>query len=118
MSFLGLEKKSFDNLYIYNLKLQTKNDIFNFCYSDTNKYANIIDSYSNILYKSIIYYEITIEKGDISYHLCDTINPNTSFYSNNNANIYIEFSQDNNGFLNCICYYTNKDIDNLCISPF
>lgn len=113
----NLSNDSFDNIYLYKLKLKINNIVTFFEKPEIKTYSTLIDNKNKIKYEDIQDYEINIEFFDNVYELKNTISHPSSCHTNQDSNIYIEFSQDTFGFVNCICYIINKDLNSLCISP-
>ena len=40
-----------------------------------------------------------------------------SFYTQKNDNLFIEFSQNSNGFVICNCSFVGLDFNRICVSP-
>lgn len=117
----NLSKDSFDNLYYFSLKIRIKknnfvNEKIFTCYN-TKDYANLIKSSHRIEFDNLEKYEINVNYGETSFSLKGDINNNLSCYIDKNENLYVEFSQDSFGNTLCSCYFLNKNINNLCISP-
>lgn len=113
----NLSHNLYGNLYLFNLKIITTDGEKIFKYNETTQHSNLIKSSDKILYSDLKKYEVTINYNDNLYHLTDSIYQNSSFYTGQNNNMFIDFSQDDLGYTICTCYYITKDINTLCISP-
>lgn len=113
----SLSNENFDKLYYFKLKLKINNKESNFYSSENKNYSNIITSLNKIKYDDINYYKITVNSLNTTFELDGNINNQSTSYVNQANNLFIEFSQDYLGYVNCTCYYVNKDLNNLCISP-
>lgn len=113
----------FDNTYVFILNLKLKNNkIDKIIRYEISKVSNSIASIlltnkNKILFNDILSYNITININETSYTLEGNINEDSTYSINNSGNVFIEFSQDDIGYVNCICYLINKDINLLCITP-
>lgn len=113
----NLSNNQFDNIYLYDLKIITKNGEKRFSYTESKKYVNLIQLNDKLYYNDLEEYELIVNYKDTYYSLFGKINNNLSYNTNNNNNLFIEFSHDNSGYTICTCYFLNKDINILCISP-
>jgi hypothetical protein len=114
----NLYNDTFDNYYRFNLKIITTNDNEQMFSSYNNKeYANLIKTYHNIEFNNLKQYELNILHKEQFFILKGEINKDLSTFVDKNENIFIEFSQDCSGNTDCTCYFLNKNIDSLCISP-
>ena len=113
----NLSDDSFNNIYFYKLILKINNIDTLFEKSESKSYSILIDNKNKIKYEDIQSYEIYIEFIDNKFKLKNIIDHPSSCHVNQDNNIYIEFSEDTFGFVNCICYFINKDLTTLCISP-
>lgn len=106
-----------DNLYYFKLKIYINDNEIYFMNSENKKYSNLIKTNNKIKFDEINNFEIEIQLLDSLFKLYGNINKNSSCYIDQANNIYIEFSQDTIGYTNCICYFIDKDLTTLCISP-
>ena len=114
----NLLKDTFDNLYCFNLKIITNTNIEQvFLISNNKEYANLIKNYHQIDFNNLKEYRISIFHKERYFILEGKINNELSSFVDKNDHIFIEFSQDSYCNTNCICYFLNKNINNLCISP-
>lgn len=111
----NFENNYFDNIYYFKLILKDLNKTFNKI--ETNKCCALITREDQIKFSDINKFKIIIKNKDSKFILEDEIPNDSLFYVKNNENIFIEFNQDRNGFVNCICYFLTKDINMLSISP-
>jgi hypothetical protein len=108
----------FDNLYNFKLILYLNDNqqkIFNL--SGNNNYTVLINNYQKIKYIDIKKFKLIINTNNNYYEIGDDFNHRYSSYAEQNNNFFIEFSQDYLGYVNCICYYLEQNINNICISP-
>ena len=113
----SLSNDNFDSLFYFKLILKINNKETVFINSGKKKFSNIIKYSNQIKYDQINNFEIQIKFFNNTYFLNDNISNQSSFFSKQENNIFIEFSQDSNGFTNCICYFIEDDLSTLCISP-
>jgi len=114
----NLSKDTFDNLYCFNLKIITNTNIEQvFTISNNKEFANLIKNHQQVNYDNLKEYRISIFHKEKYFILEGKINNELSSFVDKNDNIFIEFSQDSYGNTNCICYFLNKNINNLCVSP-
>lgn len=113
----SLSTHNFDNLFNFKLQLNIDDDQIIFNTSENKKYTNIITSYHKIKYEQINYFKIYVNSFDYNFELDGNITHNTSSYVAQANNIFIEFTQDSLGYVNCICYFMDTDLNKLCISP-
>ena len=113
----SLSNDNFDSLFYFKLIIKINNQDTVFINSGKQKFSNLIKFSNKIKYDQINSFEIEIKFFDNTYFLNDSINNQASCFSKQENNIFIEFSQDTNGFANCICYFIEDDLSTLCISP-
>jgi len=113
----SLSNDHFDTLFYFKLILKINNKDTIFINSGKKKFSNIIKYSNQIKYNQINNFEIQINYFGNTYFFNDIINNQSSSFVKQENNIYIEFSQDTNGFTNCICYFIEDDLSTLCISP-
>ena len=113
----SLSNDNFDSLFYFKLILKINNKETVFINSGKKKFSNIIKYSNQIKYDQINNFEIQINYFGNTYFLNDIINNQSSSFVKQENNIFIEFSQDSNGFTNCICYFIEDDLSTLCISP-
>lgn len=113
----SLSTENFDKVYYFNLKLKLNNKDLYFYSSENKNYSNILTSSNKIKYDDINYYKITVNSLNTTFQMDGDINNQSTSYVNQANNLFIEFSQDYLGYVNCTCYYVNNDLTNLCISP-
>lgn len=114
----NLYNNTFDDYYHFNLKIINNNNneqIFSSC--NNKEYANLIKPSYNIEFNNLKQYEINVFHQEQFFILKGEINNDLSTFVDKNENIFIEFSQDCFGNTECTCYFLNKNIDILCISP-
>lgn len=113
----SLSNDNFDSLFYFKLIIKVNNIDTIFINSGKEKFSNLIRFSNQIKYDQINSFEIQIKFFDNTYLLNDNISNQSSCFSKQENNIFIEFSQDTNGFTNCICYFIEDDLTTLCISP-
>jgi hypothetical protein len=114
----NLYNDTFDNYYRFNLKIITNNNNEQIFSSYNNKeYANLIKTYYHVEFNNLKKYELNIFHKEKFFILKGEINNDLSTFVDKNENIFIEFSQDCSGNTDCTCYFLNKNMDSLCISP-
>ena len=115
--YYSLSNDNFDSLFYFKLAIKINNKDTVFINSGKQKFSNLIKFSNQIKYDQINNFEIEIKFFNNTYFLNDNISNQSSFFSKQENNIFIEFSQDTNGFANCICYFIEDDLSMLCISP-
>jgi hypothetical protein len=113
----SLSNDNFDTLFYFKLILKINNKETVFINSGKKNFSNIIKYSKQIKYDQINNFEIQINYFGNTYFLNDIITNQSSSFVKQENNIFIEFSQDSNGFTNCICYFIEDDLSTLCISP-
>lgn len=113
----SLSTENFDKTYYFKLKLKLNDKDLYFYSSENKNYSNIISSSNKIKYDEIKYYKIIVNSLNTTFEMDGNINNQSTSYVNQANNLFIEFSQDYLGYVNCTCYYINNDLTNLCISP-
>jgi hypothetical protein len=113
----SLSTQNFDNLFNFKLEININNNKMLFNTTENKKYTNIITSYHKIRYEDISYFKVYVNSFDYCFELDGNINNYTTSYVTQANNIFIEFTQDSLGFVNCICYFIDSDLNKLCISP-
>jgi hypothetical protein len=117
MSNYSLANNIYDNTYYFKLKININNNEYYFANSENKKYSNLIKYNNKIKFDEINNFEIEIKLQGSIFKLNGHINKESSCYIDQANNIYVEFSQDANGYVNCICYFIDKDLTSLCITP-
>jgi hypothetical protein len=113
----SLSSLSFDNIYFFKLKITINGKDMFFHTSESKKYSNIIKSSHQIKYEDVNYYQIIVNSLESTFQLDGNINHHLSCFTGQTNKLFIEFSQDNLGYLNCTCYFLESDMNTLCISP-
>jgi len=110
----------FNNItqYIFSLII---NDNLTFKNIEHNKYSHLIKLDNNIKLKNIKNYKVhmsIISNNTINdYELEGKIEHNGKCSIHKNNNIFIEFTQNDNGYALCTCFYTGLDYNKLFVSP-
>jgi hypothetical protein len=106
------------NQYIFSLKI---NDNLTFKNIEHNKYSHLIKLDNNIILKNIKNYKVQmsiVSNNTINdYELEGEIEHNGKCFIHKNNNIFIEFTQNDNGYALCTCFYTGLDYNKLFVSP-
>jgi hypothetical protein len=113
----SLSTSSFDNIYYFKLKININGKDMFFHTSESKRYSNIIKSSHQIKYEDVNYFQITVNSLESSFQLDGNINHHSSFFTGQANSLFIEFSQDDLGYINCTCYFVESDMNTLCISP-
>jgi hypothetical protein len=112
--------------FLFELKIISKSntdEIYSrvFRNLENDKHSNLIIIKDLIKFSEIQKFIISVSKlpfeSEFNYELEGTINHNHSAYSQKNDNIYVEFSQNSNGFTICNCSFIGMDFSKICISP-
>lgn len=111
----SLSNNNFDNKYFFKLNINNNQTLFSNV--ENNKYSKLIMSQHKIKYDDIKTFEIEVALSDNIFKLNGVIDHNASSYVENSNNLYIEFSQDYLGYVNCICYFHTIDLNLISISP-
>jgi len=111
----SLSNNNFDNKYFFKLNINNNQTLFSNV--ENNKYSKLINSQHKIKYEDIKTFEIEVVLTDSLFKLKGTIDHNSTSYVENSNNLYIEFSQDYLGYVNCICYFHTSDLNLISISP-
>jgi len=113
----SLSNSNFDNIYYFKLIVNINGREQIFSNNENKKYSNLIKNNHKIKFDELNYFKIIVNSLESTFELDGTISHKNSYYVNRSDNLFIEFSQDSNGYVNCTCYFINLDLDNLCISP-
>jgi len=88
---------------------------------ESNKHSSLISIRNQIKFSNINTFKVCVSKlpddYSFNYEMEGIINHNNSSYSQQDGNIYIEFSQNSNGFTLCNCSFIGIDFNKICISP-
>ena len=113
----SLSNSSFDNMYYFKLIINVNGIDRIFSNNEFKKYSNLIKNSHKIKFEEINNYKIVVNSSENIFELDGKINHLNTYYVNNNNNLFIEFTQDSNGYVICNCYFINSDLNQLCISP-
>ena len=111
------------NQYIFSLVINGNNIPENLTFKniEQNKYSHLIKLGNNIKLKDIKNYKVKISviSNNIinEYELEDDIEHNRKCSIHKNNNIFIEFTQNDNGITLCSCFYIGLDYNRLFVSP-
>jgi hypothetical protein len=88
---------------------------------ENSKHSNLININDQIMFSNIDSFRIIVSKlpseDSIIYQLDGKINQLHSVHSQKDDNIYIEFSQNSNGYVMCNCSFVGFEFSKYCISP-
>lgn len=108
--------------YLFELIIfMTNNEKKIFRNLESNKHSSLISIRNQIKFSDINTFKVCVSKlpddYSFNYELEGIINHENSSYSQQDSNIYIEFSQNSNGFTLCNCSFIGIDFNKICISP-
>lgn len=86
------------------------------------KYSHLIKLNHKIKLNDITNYKASVtiiqpEENSLSFELAGDINHTQSSSTQRNNNLYIEFTQNDNGYAICSCFYTGMDYNKIFVSP-
>jgi len=86
---------------------------------ETNKHCKLINTKDQIIFDEIKTFRINVKKNpeEINYQMEGKIIQDQSFYIQQNENLFIEFSQNSNGYTICNCSFVRFDSSKICSSP-
>lgn len=113
----SLLSNSFDNIYYFKLIINVNGKDKIFFNNESKKYSNLINHFHKIKFSELNYFKIIVHSLENTFKLEGDINHSNSYYVNKSDNLFIEFTQDYNNYVNCTCYFINSDLSMLCISP-
>ena len=110
------------NKYLFQLFIYGKNIGKKYFRNlEDNKYSHLIDLYHKINLADIEFYKVSVSTFPSElptiYNLNGKINQNESSSTQRNDNLYIEFTQNDNGFTICSCFYIGMDHNKIFVSP-
>lgn len=109
------------NKYIFELIINCKNQKKYFRNFEEIKYSHLITLNHKIKFTDIISYKVSVSLFNYDYNdifeLEGSINTDFSSSTNSNNNIYIEFTQNDMGYVLCSCFYTGYDNNKIFVSP-
>lgn len=109
--------------YIFTLELVLYNECKHIIIKNIEhtKYSHLIklDNQIKLDYIKSYYVSVKIISNNIIYdfELEGNIIHKQTTSTNRNNNLYIEFTQNKNGYTLCSCFYTGLDYDKLFVSP-
>jgi hypothetical protein len=108
--------------YLFELNITlTNNEKKIFRNLESDKYSNLIFLKHQIKFSDIANFSVSVSRlpfdMSFNYELDGLINHEQSAYSQKNENIYIEFSQNSNGYTICNCTFVGMDFSKICVSP-
>jgi hypothetical protein len=114
----------FNNIsqYIFSLTINSKN-INNIIFKniENNKYSHLIKLDNQIKLSDIEFYKVSVKvlSSNIifDFELEGKILHTQSSSTERNSDLYIEFTQNENGYALCTCFYTGLDYNKLFVSP-
>ena len=108
--------------YLFELEITMNSDerkIFKNLESD--KHSNLIITKDKIKLSEIKSFKIIVSKlpynYSFNYHLEGLINHDNTSYTQQDENLFIEFSKNSNGFTLCNASFIGVDFEKLCITP-
>jgi hypothetical protein len=94
---------------LFELKITTNNSTKIFRNLESDNHSSLIILKDQIKFSDIQKFTICVSKLPFEiksiYELEGIINHNQSFYTEKNENLYVEFSQNSNGFTICNCSF-------------
>lgn len=108
--------------YLFELIIETNSsDIKYFRNLENNKYSHLIKLDHRIKLTDIKSYKASLSMiPKKNFDICElegNINQNESSSTNNQNNLYIEFTKNNSGYTLCSCFYTGSDQYQIFASP-
>ena len=108
--------------YLFELNIiMIDNEKKTFIKLENSKHANLIFIKDQIKYNNINSFKIYVKKipdeSSMNYEMQGNINQDQSFYTQQTNNLFIEFSQDSNGYVICNCSFIGLDFSQICVSP-
>jgi len=111
-----------NSLYIFSLTINGDNiNNINFKNIENNKYSHMIKLDNQINLSDIEFYKVSVKvltnNITIESELNGIISHTQSSSTECNNNLYIEFTQNENGYAICTCFYTDLVHNKLFVSP-
>lgn len=106
--------------YLFELIIDLNNkDKKIFISLETDKHCKLINTKDQIKFDEIKTFRIIVKKipEEMNYQMEGKITQEQSFYTQYNENLFIEFSQNSNGYTICNCTFVGFDFFNICASP-
>jgi len=108
--------------YLFELNIiMNDDDKKTFIKLESTKHSNIIFIKDQIKYNNIKSFKLYVKKipdeCSMNYEMQGNIDQNQSFHTQQDENLFIEFSQNSNGFVICNCTFIGIDFSKICISP-
>lgn len=108
--------------YIFSLTINgRKINNINFKNIEDTKYSHLIKVDDRIKLNDIEFYNVSVNilsnNNSYEFELEGSIIHNHSYSSQRTNNLYIEFTQNDNGYAICTCFYTGFDYNKLFVSP-
>jgi hypothetical protein len=106
--------------YLFELIIDLNNkDKKIFIGLESDKHCRLINTKDQIKFDEIKTFRIIVKKipEEMNYQMEGKITPEQSFYTQYNENLFIEFSQNSNGYTICNCSFVGSDFFKICASP-
>ena len=121
-NFYGFSDFNNISQYIFSLIINgNKINNINFKNIEDTKYSHLIKIDDQIKLHDIESYKVSVKILDNNitsdFELEGNITHNQSNSTQRNHNLYIEFTQNENGYAICSCVYTGLDYNKLFVSP-
>lgn len=108
--------------YLFELNIIMKdNESKKFIKLENEKSCNLIIIKDQIEFKNIKNFKITVKRIPdeclLTYQMSDNITQDRSYYIRKDENLFIEFSQNSNGYTICNCSFIGYDLWKISASP-
>ena len=108
--------------YLFELNIiMNNNEQRKFIKLESDKHSNLIFVKDQIKYNNIKTFVIYVKKIPdeyfSNYEMLGNINKDQSYFTKKDENLFIEFSQNSNGFTICNCSFIGIDFNKICVSP-
>jgi hypothetical protein len=108
--------------YLFELNIKMNDDESKqFIKLESDKHCNLIIVKDQIKFKNIKTFKIIVKKipddYSYSYEMYDNIIHDQSYFTRKDDNLFIEFSQNSNGYTICNCSFIGYDFRKISISP-
>jgi hypothetical protein len=106
--------------YLFELIIDLNNkDKKIFIGLESDKHCKLINTKDQIKFDEIKTFRIIVKKipEEMNYQMEGKITSDQSFYTQNNENLFIEFSQNSSGYTICNCSFVGYDFFKICASP-
>jgi len=106
--------------YLFELIIDLNNkDKKIFIGLESDKHCKLINTKDQIKFDEIKTFRIIVKRipEEMNYQMEGKITSDQSFYTQNNENLFIEFSQNSSGYTICNCSFVGYDFFKICASP-